>query len=255
VRAPGVFLLLCFVAFHQPASAQVSGQVALLSDYRQRGVSLSDTGPSIQATVNYDHGSGFFAGAMASRVRIVSQVESRSGGIYDAYGVYVSPVLQRYRISRSGAGTQLYAGYAGTLSEALSWEAGVIDYRFPRVSSAPDYDYVESFIGLGLDRINFRLYRSNDYYGVGARMTYLEANLSQPLTELLSLSAHVGHQGLRTPASHSSRMDYRLGFGARVFPEAVVEFAVVGTSLRGSACPVSGQGCSRRATLSIAHSF
>ena len=254
MRASGTLLLLC-LAFHHPASAQVSGQLALLSDYRQRGVSLSDTGPSFQATVNYDHGSGFFAGAMASRVRIVTQLESRSGGTYDAYGVYAGPVLQRYRISRAGTGTQLYVGYADTLSEALTWELGAIGYRFPRVSAAPDYDYAETFVGLGLDRINFRLYRSNDYYGVGAQMTYLEANLSQPLTELLTLSAHVGRQGLRTPTSHSNRMDYRLGLGARIFPEAVVEFAVVGTSLRGSACPVSGQGCSRRATLSISHSF
>lgn len=254
MRGPGA-LLLILLAVQGQAGAQLSGQVSLLSDYRQRGVSLSDAGPSLQAAVNYDHGSGFFAGAMASQIRIVTRAESRSGATYDAYGVYTGPIVQRSLSRRSGAGTQVYAGYAGTLTERFSWEVGAIDYRFPRVTAAPDYDYSEAFVGLGTDRFNVRLYRSHNYYGVGARMTYLEGSLSHPLTDQFSLNAHLGHMGLQSASFRSNRIDYRLGLGARIFPEAMVELAYAGTALRGNACPVSPEGCRNRMILSISHNF
>jgi uncharacterized protein (TIGR02001 family) len=69
--APAIFL-----AAISPAAAQdwapaleVDAEVALVSDYRFRGVTLSDNKPTLQAGIEVEHG-GWFAGAWASTLRM-----------------------------------------------------------------------------------------------------------------------------------------------------------------------------------------
>src|SRR3546814_3220400 len=54
-----------------PAAASafdISANVSLTSDYRFRGISLSDKGPAIQGGVDIGHDSGFFGGGWASSI-------------------------------------------------------------------------------------------------------------------------------------------------------------------------------------------
>src|SRR5439155_7805223 len=55
------------------ALGQVSGSASLVSDYRFRGVSLSQEKPALQLNVLYDDQSGWYAGAFASSVQIFGQ--------------------------------------------------------------------------------------------------------------------------------------------------------------------------------------
>jgi hypothetical protein len=50
------------------ANAEVSGHVALTSEYIYRGLSWSDGNPALQAGVDYEHDSGFFGGLWATTV-------------------------------------------------------------------------------------------------------------------------------------------------------------------------------------------
>ena len=53
-----------------PASAaDVSGNVGMVSDYRVRGISLSEGRPALQAALNLDHDSGIYAGIWTSTIR------------------------------------------------------------------------------------------------------------------------------------------------------------------------------------------
>ena len=88
-------------AARRMVSAQVSGTVKLVSDYRFRGISLSQDKPAAQATVLYDDSSGWYAGAFASTVRF-----ARSSGDLQALP---------------------FVGYASRLPSGVSWEAGA-DY-------------------------------------------------------------------------------------------------------------------------------
>ena len=53
------------------AQAQFSASVGVESDHRFRGVSLSDGEPDLRLSVAYDHASGVFAGASATRVEFM----------------------------------------------------------------------------------------------------------------------------------------------------------------------------------------
>ena len=64
--AVALWTLLCA----SEACAQVSGSVTLVSDYRYRGISLSDGRPTAQLSVAYDRPDGWYMGAFASRVRL-----------------------------------------------------------------------------------------------------------------------------------------------------------------------------------------
>ena len=53
--------------------AEVSGSVTLVSDYRFRGVSLSDESPAAQFSLAYDNRSGWYAGVFGSSTQFAYQ--------------------------------------------------------------------------------------------------------------------------------------------------------------------------------------
>jgi uncharacterized protein (TIGR02001 family) len=146
------------------ALAQAGGSIALLSDYRWRGVSLSDERPTFQLSASYDHPGGWFGGASLTGVVL---------------GPYDQPQLQLLG----------YAGYAGRLSERLGWEAGATGVHFGVDSR---YDYGEAFAGLSGERWTMRLHYAPDYFGRGMRTVYGEFNVGVPLSALVRATAHAG---------------------------------------------------------------
>jgi uncharacterized protein (TIGR02001 family) len=69
VLAGSALVLWARLSVPGTVAAQVQGDVALLSDYRFRGESLTEGRPALQAGVNYDHSSGLFVGGLVSNVR------------------------------------------------------------------------------------------------------------------------------------------------------------------------------------------
>lgn len=258
MRAGRLFILLAALALSHPTCAQLSGQIALLSDYRLRGVSLTQGNPALQASVNYDHASGLFAGAMASTVRIVSAAPATPAAVPGPYTGYAGAAPARTAsVSSSGTSTQVYGGYAHALGDALSWEAGVVRYLFPHAAGIARYDYGEVFVGASSLSASVRLHLSDDYYGRGARMRYAEFNWAHPLTDQLALSVHVGRLDLRPPAANGAdpqRTDYKFGL-ARRFSMTVIELALVGSSARNAVCPGSPRNCRTRGVVSLSHDF
>ena len=120
-----------------PACAQAGGSVSVLSDYRYRGVSLSDGRPSLQAQLGLDFDAGGYAGLQASTVRLEE---------------HFSDDLQLLP----------YAGVVRPLHGGWHWEAGVQYTAFLR---SGEYDYPEVFAGIGTGHAGVRIFYSNDYYG------------------------------------------------------------------------------------------
>jgi uncharacterized protein (TIGR02001 family) len=154
---PSLFLA-CGVAF-----AQVGASVALLSDYRYRGISLSDERPTLLLSAAYDDPGGWFGGGSLTEVKLYRP---------------------RWQVQALG-----YAGYASRLSDRLGWEAGVTGVHFGTDSR---YDYDEVFAGLNGERWNMRAHYSPDYFGSGARTVYGEFNVGVPLSALMRATAHIG---------------------------------------------------------------
>jgi len=154
---PSLFLV-CGVAF-----AQAGGNIAFLTDYRYRGISLSQEKPTLRLGVAYDDLSGWFGGASVAEVMLYRP---------------------RWQVEILG-----YAGYAGRLSERLGWEAGATVVHFGTDSR---YDYQEAFGGLSGERWNARLHYSPDYFGSGTRTAYGEFNVGLPLSAIARVTAHAG---------------------------------------------------------------
>jgi len=120
-----------------PACAQANGSVSVLSDYRYRGVSLSDGRPALQAQLGRDSDTGGYAGLQVSTVRLEQHI---------------------------GDDLQLlpYAGVVRPLRGGWHWEAGVQYTAFLR---SREYDYPEVFAGIGTEHAGVRIFYSNDYFG------------------------------------------------------------------------------------------
>ncbi len=190
-RSAHRLLLGLACALSAPAAlAQISGSLAVLSDYRLRGLSLSDGRAAPQLTLNYDSDAGWYAGAMASHATL----EGTGSAQLVAYG-----------------------GYARRLAGGLGWEAGAAQSVFTRASAA---NYVEAYAGLSGEQVSARLYYSPRYFGRPVQTLYAEANGFLRLGDALRL---VGHAGLlhawggddQAGALPGQRADYRLGLAAQ----------------------------------------
>ena len=234
MRAACLLCLLTLLSVRGVAAEQVSGHVALLSDYRYRGESLTDGRPALQAAVNYDHPSGLFLGALASTIRIDPSV--------------------------SGVGLQLYGGYARSVGEDASAEVGVVTYLFPHSSSERGYNYTEAFVGLSYRTLSARLYGSDDYLGTGGGSIYLEINASRPLGERLALTGHLGYLDHSQPRQSAagdrdhSLPDFKAGIAIEL-SGFTVELSIVGTIAEHNTCPAGTGHCNTTGLASISRLF
>jgi uncharacterized protein (TIGR02001 family) len=237
-------LLLGLLLVAAEAAAQISGSVALLSDNRFRGISLSDRRPALQGSIAYDHPSGLFAGAVASTVMFEGADSSLS--------------------------SEGYVGLSYPLSQRLAVDAGGARYLYPHPVTTPSYDYNEIFAGvvladvvvgkLALDRIQARLHYSDDYFGAGAPALYADVSGALELSPAFALVAHVGYlaRGAQTaPGSGvgpTTQWDGQLGLVTQV-AGLTLELSIVGTDVPLDRCPGSYRACAPGLVLVISRRF
>ena len=162
-RGCGLAPAIAFVLLAPAAHGQLTTTIGVDSDYRYRGVSLSNSNPSARLTLNFDGAERWYAGASATRAAIIGS---------DTY-----PQLTGY------------AGWlAGTIDRA-SVEIGVVGSHFVGSSG---YDFIEGYVGVLAREWSARVYLSSDYYGRGVATAYVELNAHVPLDQRARVFAHVG---------------------------------------------------------------
>jgi conserved hypothetical protein, proteobacterial len=205
--------------------AQVSSSVALDSDYRYRGVSLSNSKPSVRLTLNYDAPQRWYAGASATRAALLGR---------EAY----SQVLG-------------YAGWVSSAVDGRSVEIGIDGSHFAGISG---YDFAEAYVGLLANDWSARAYYAPNYYGRHVGVGYLELNAHVPLDERARLFAHVGalaSLGAVAAGAGRTRSDVSVGAGFVVRGWDLHLAAVAAT--RGGPYPAVFDG--RRAAVVAGVSF
>jgi uncharacterized protein (TIGR02001 family) len=155
---------LSFALFAASVPAQISGNASLLSDYRYRGVSLSDNKPAAQLGLVYDHASGWYAGLFLSTVRFRASVDRELQTIY-------------------------FAGHAWRTAAGTSFDAGI---SHSRSSGDQSYSYSELYFGFAANNLSGRLYYSPRYFGDRGDTLYAELNGAHLLGERVRLLAHIG---------------------------------------------------------------
>jgi uncharacterized protein (TIGR02001 family) len=164
-RCEYVVALLALTLLSSEALAQASGSVALLSDYRYRGVSLSSGKPAAQIAGAYDDPQGWYAGGALSAV--LAHCFEDCGGVQAI----------------------AYGGYAVRQSSGLAWDVGG---DFLLSAATRDYHFGEVYAGLTFRDFNARVYYAPDYFGQSVAATYGELNQTIPLGDRFRLIGHVG---------------------------------------------------------------
>jgi len=163
--------------------AQTTVSAAVESDYRFRGVSLSDGTPDIWLNLDYDHRSGAYAG-----VSVIG-----TGGGY-AGQAHVAAIV--------------YAGFASRPVGGMSWDGGIVH------THDDDYDYDEVYGGVNAGAASLRLSYSPHYYGRRAQTLYTDLRVSRPLSANWRVFAHAG--ALTPLSGYVRRPRYDVQAGAAV---------------------------------------
>lgn len=165
------------------APFSLSANIALVSDYRFRGISLSDKDIALQGGFDMETAAGLYAGAWASSIETFAGAETE---------------------------LDLYAGYRGALG-GLAYDLGIIAYSFPGSTGTL---YLEGYgaVSGAIDIVEWE---------VGAAYAFSQDNLADqdniylhldgglPLgTSGLSLA---GHLGFEDGAFGDGKLDWSLG--------------------------------------------
>ena len=176
-----------------PPAVTVTGAVALASQYRFRGISLSDERAALQGTVNVNHRSGFYGGIWGSNL--------------DGFG----------ELGGSNLELDLYAGFRRAIAVGVTVDAGLLYYAYPG-SSSGDFEFFEPYANVTLTRgpvtakLGIAWAPSQDGLANNAnRYLFGDLALAIPNTPT-ALTGHLGNSHGRTPLTPSGDyLDWSLG--------------------------------------------
>lgn len=184
-----------------PGEIEVSGNVALVTDYRFRGVSLSAGDPAIQGGIDIAHSSGFYVGTWASSI--------------DGGALYGEMELD------------IYGGWSGDVAEGVTLDVGVLYYAYPANDFGPA-EYYEPYASIGttLGPVSATLgvAYAPDQESLGdADNLYIYTDFESGIPNTpFTLSAHLGYtDGALGPdvlagGTDDSGFDYAIGVSATV---------------------------------------
>lgn len=184
-------------ALAQDGDISVSANVAMVTDYRFRGVSLSDEEIAIQGGIDVGHSSGFYVGTWASSI---------DEGL--GYG---------------GTELDVYGGWSGALSETISVDIGLLLYAYPGDDGC-NCDYLEPYasvtgaVGPAEVTVGVAYAFDQDSLDFGADggkddnlYIYGDVGFGIPETPI-SFSAHLGYtDGVLTFTNDGDAFDWSLG--------------------------------------------
>lgn len=175
--------LLGLKAHAEDSPHHFAASVGVVSDYAFRGVSQNDENPAFQASVDYKHDSGFYAGAWGSAIDFGSD-------------------------SDADAEIDTYIGYAWPLND--DWKADVqwVRYNYPDTNAGYEFDYNE-LIGkiTWKEKLTGTIGYSNDVFNWGETGIYYNLSGTCDLPAEFKLNAGVGYYSLHDVPIADSFMD------------------------------------------------
>lgn len=198
-----------------PSDVTITGNVAFVSDYRFRGLSLSGGDPALQGAINVNHASGFYVGAWASSLE------------QDAFDIY------------GNLEVDVYAGWTGEVTSGLTADVGLLYYVYPAGSFGDGnvfepYASLSTTLGPATAKVGVAYAWEQDSLGGGDNL-YLFTDLGAGIPSTpISLSAHLGYTDgalspkLLTGQSADGGFDYSLGATWNITKELSVGASYVG---------------------------
>ena len=149
LRKSAVAVLLCTsLAVAGPASAEVTGEITVVSDYLFRGVTQTNEKPALQGGLTWEHESGFYVGTWGS------SISWRSDSDPD-----ISSQVE----------LDVFLGYAGEFGDSgVGYDVGANYYWYPGDYPAGfnDVDTLELYVGLSWNVLGAKYsYATTDLFG------------------------------------------------------------------------------------------
>ena len=185
-----------------------SANVALASEYRFRGVALTDGEIAIQGGFDLGHSSGFYVGTWASN-------------------------LDEDTVGYGSLELDIYGGWSGDLTDGLSADIGVIGYLYPDAGPG-DFDYIEFYgsltFALGPASVTGGIAYAPDQDSLGSTdnlYLYTDVGVAIPDTPI-TINGHLGYtDGFLTFTTDSEAVDWSIGADVALGP-ATLSAAYVG---------------------------
>lgn len=196
-------------ALAQDSEFSISGNAAVVSEYRFRGVDLSGGDIAIQGGIDLGHSSGFYIGTWGSS-------------------------LDEDTVGFGHTELDLYGGWSGDITSGISADIGVIAYLYPNAGPG-DFDYFEGYasltaaIGPAEATVGVAYAPDQDSLGDTDNLyLYLDLGVGIPNTPI-SVSGHVGYtDGFLTFTEDSKAWDWSVGVEAPIYGPVSLGVAYVG---------------------------
>ena len=167
-------LLAASASFTQ--AADISGNVALTSDYKFRGISQSNENPAIQGGFDLGWDNGIYIGTWGSTVDFDFTSDDGYNGSLEL---------------------DYYVGWGGDFGDSgFAYDVGYLYYDYPGDSSAGQGDYQEIYGSLSWSALTVGVAISDDYYAETGDFWYLYADYGFTLPADIGLSLHIGYNDL-----------------------------------------------------------
>jgi uncharacterized protein (TIGR02001 family) len=197
-----------------PSEITITGNVAMVSDYRFRGLSFTAGDPAIQGGINVNHKSGFYVGVWGSNL--------------EDSATYGSMELD------------LFGGWTGSVSSGVTADVGLLYYAYPngKVGKAEyfePYASLSTTLGPASAKVGVAYAWSQDALGGGDNLyLYTDWGVGIPSTPI-SLSAHLGYaSGVQSPklltgAGTGGGLDYSVGASVNVTKNLSLGVSYIGS--------------------------
>jgi uncharacterized protein (TIGR02001 family) len=167
------------------ASAELSGNVSIGSDYLYRGISQTNENPTIQGGFDATSESGLYAGVWASNIGFDGFVE------IDVYG-----------------------GYGGKFTDDVEYDIGLLRYEYPDDGAsgfASSFNEIYGSVSAAGFKLGFAY--SPDFFLESGTSTYLYLDYDIELADDFGVSFHVADQRIKDNAQFGTPdyLEYSIG--------------------------------------------
>lgn len=216
--------IAALVAFPMIASAQMSANISLVSNYKTRGqdqdLRQGKLRPALQGGFDYAHDSGFYAGNWNSTVNFQTSADGPTANLE----------------------SDLYAGYKFATG-SVGWDVGVLRYHYTGASAA---NTTEVYLGLGWGALSAKYYHtvSDDYFNAagsalgsglkGKGTGYFNVAYAQEVAPKWTLKASVGYTSFSSDIAAPNYFDYSVGAAYDLGDGFSVSGAMVGASKKNA---------------------
>jgi uncharacterized protein (TIGR02001 family) len=199
------------------AEMEISGNVALTSDYRFRGISQSNDDIAVQGGFDLAWDNGIYIGTWGSTVDFdLDSSQGLNGSLELDY----------------------YIGWASDIGDTgIALDVGYLYYDYPGDSSVLEGDYQEIYGSISFWDATVGIHYSDDYYAESGDFMYYYADYSFGFAENFSLDLHIGYNDFDDADvflsdGADSYIDYSVGLTASYW---AVDWSLawVGTDLDG----------------------